>query len=130
MKSSLKFFFLLLLSTSLFTSCEKEHNGHDKKRNEVKNVTLDITINAGELYTLDLIKYGDADDIPTITTQANAFTVSEIAKIGVIGTYNFKKDGTPKVGGNGTEKVVLKVAEPANRCHIEETDITINFTIL
>ncbi len=130
MNTKLKFFFLLVLATSLFTACEKE-NGRHKEKNEVKNVTLDVTINAGDVYTLALSQYGDADDIATITTQANTFTISEITKVGIVGSYSFKKDGTPKTGGNGTETVVIKVAEPAGRCNkVEETNITINFTIL
>jgi hypothetical protein len=129
MSTKFKFFLLLIVTSSLFTACEKE-NGRHKGKSEVKNVTLNVTINANDLYTLDLSQYGDADDIATITTQANTFTTSEITKTGIIGTYSFKKDGIPKTGGNGTETVVLKVAEPAGRCKTEETNITINFTIL
>jgi hypothetical protein len=133
----------LILSTLLFTSCKKEN------ADEIKNVTLDVSINAGEAYKLDLSQYGDADDFATIKKQAATFTTSEIAKVGVIGEYNFMKAGSPKVGGNGNETVVLKVEESkgGGRCgngssprgggehhgrkgHIEETNITINFTIL
>ncbi len=108
----------------LFTSCKKE------KADEIKNVTLNVTINAGETYKLDLSQYGDADDIATITKQAADFATSEIVKIGTIWEYDFMRAGNPKAGGNGTETVVLKVAEPANRRHVDETNITINITIL
>jgi hypothetical protein len=147
MKKILIFAVAVFSSAILFTSCKKE------KTDEITNVTLDVSINAGETYKLDLSQYGDADDFATITTQATTFTTSEIAKVGTIGEYNFMKAGNPKVGGNGSETVVLKVEEGVGngRCsgdslnvhphpqsgdnhhgkkHIEETNITINFTIL
>jgi hypothetical protein len=138
---------LAILSTIiLFTSCKKE------KTDEITNITLDVSINAGETYKLDLGKYGDADDVAIITTQATNFSTSEIAKVGVVGEYNFMKAGNPKTGGNGNEIVVLKVSEgirgangiPAGGCipnsndgehhvkkhHVEETNITINIKVL
>jgi hypothetical protein len=140
MKKNLILLVAILSATVLFTSCKKE------RTDEIKNVTLDVTINAGEVYKLDLSKYGDADDVATITKQAATFATSEIAKVGTIGEYNFMKDGAPKTGGNGNETVVLKVSEgqrgnggPApnaggehhgKKCNVDETNITINFTIL
>jgi hypothetical protein len=134
----------ILSTIVLFTSCKKE------KTDEIKNITLDVSINAGETYKLNLSQYGDADDEATITKQAADFTTSEIVKGSTIGEYNFMKAGNPKAGGNGNETVILKVAEGTGggRCgngstgnpptgnehrkkdHIEETNITINFTIL
>jgi hypothetical protein len=145
MKKNLILFVAILSTIVLFTSCKKQNT------DEIKNVTLDVSINAGETYKLDLSQYGDADDVATITTQATTFTTSEIAKVGVIGEYNFMKAGSPKTGGNGYETVILKVAEGTGggRCgtdsngvhtsqgdhhgkgnHVDETNITINFTIL
>ncbi len=127
MKTQFRLLFVALLSIGLLSSCKKE------KTDQIKNVTLDVTINAGDTYSLGLSQYGDADDVATITTQAITYKTSEIVKVGVLGTYNFVKDGSPKVGGNGNETVVLKVAEPARggRCNkVDETNITINFTIL
>ncbi len=127
MKIQFRLLFVALLSVGLLSSCKKE------KADEIKNVTLNVTVNAGDTYSLDLSKYGDADDVATITTQAITYKTSEIVKVGTLGTYNFVKDGSPKVGGNGNETVVLKVAEPARdgRCNkVDETNITINFTIL
>jgi hypothetical protein len=146
MKKILIFAVALLFSAILSTSCKKENT------DEITNLTLDVSINAGETYKLDLSQYGDADDFARITTQATTFTTSEIAKVGVIGEYNFMKAGSPKLGGNGTETVVLKVEEGkgngiscgdstgvhphtggghhGKKHHIEETNITINFTIL
>lgn len=139
MKKILTSFAVILSTAILFTSCKKEN----MEKNKVTNISLDVTLNAGELYSLDLSKYGDADDIATITTQANNFVTSEIAKTTVIGNYVFMKGGTPKTGGNGNETVVLKISE-ANRgnatqnndnkhgghCNKDETNITIHFTVL
>ncbi len=126
MNKSIKSILILFMSLCLFTACQKEKGGD----NEVKNVTLNVTINAGDLYTLDLSQYGDADDLTTITTQAIVYATSEIVPSGAFKSYTFKKDGSPKTGGNGNETVVVKVYEPAGRRHYDETNITINFTIL
>jgi hypothetical protein len=128
MKKIIQTLVAILFIAAIATSCKKE-NHH--KKDEIKNVTLNVTVDAGVVYNLDLSTYGDADDIVTITKQATDFVVSEIVKQGVIGKYNFMRNGTPKAGGNGTDVVVLKIAEPAGRCNrVEETNITINFTIL
>jgi hypothetical protein len=136
MKKNFILFAAFLATAVLFASCKKE------KTDEIKNVTLNVSINAGEIYKLDLSQYGDADDVATITTQAVTFTTSEIVKVGVIGEYDFMKAGSPKAGGNGNETVILKVAEGARgngdrpngggncKGHVEETNITINLTIL
>jgi hypothetical protein len=128
MKKILQTLIAILLIAVIPTSCKKE-NHHD--RDELKNVTLNVSVDAGAIYNLDLSAYGDANDIPTITKQATDFTLSEIVKQGVIGKYSYKRNGAPKSGGNGTDVVVLKISEPAGRCkRVEETNITINFTIL
>ncbi len=127
MKKILQSIIAVILITTVITSCKKE-NHHEK--DEVKNITLNISVDAGTIYNLDLSKYGDADDIASITKQATDFTVSEIAKQGIIGKYSFMRNGSPKSGGNGTDVVVLKIAEPVGRCkRVDETNITINFTI-
>ncbi len=113
-----------------FSSCRKE--GHGRNGGESKSVTLNVTLNAGEMYQLDLSQYGDADDLATITKQAASFVTSEISS-NVAGNYryNFSKPGSPKTGGNGNEQVILKVCEPEGRWrNTHETNITINFTIL
>jgi hypothetical protein len=136
MKKILHFTLTLLSLTILFTSCKKEHT------DEIKNITLNVTVNAGDTYKLDLNQYGDADDFATITKQATTFATSEITKVGVIREYNFMKAGSPKVGGNGNETVVNGIA--AGGCiqngntrehhdkkgHVEETNITINISVL
>jgi hypothetical protein len=128
MKKIVQTLVAILLLAAIAISCKKE-NHH--KKDEVKNVTLNVTVDAGVVYNLDLSTYGDEDDIVTITKQATDFNISEVVKQGIIGKYSFMKNGTPKAGGNGTDVVVIKVAEPAGRCNrVEETNITINFTIL
>jgi hypothetical protein len=146
MKKILQFTLTLLSLTILFTSCKKEQT------DEIKNITLNVTVNAGDAYKLDLNQYGDADDFATITKQATTYITSEITKVGVIGEYNFMKAGTPKAGGNGYETVVVKIAEGARgvngiaaggcmpngnnrehhdkKGHVEETNITINISVL
>ncbi|MBL0357924.1 MAG: hypothetical protein IPP72_14065 [Chitinophagaceae bacterium] len=128
---SRKFCFLIIAAASLMilSSCRKDGHG----RNENKSVTLNVTVNAGEVYKLDLSQYGDADDLATITRQATSYaTTSEINR-NITGNniYSFSKSGSPKTGGNGTDLVILKVYEPEGRCrNHDETNITINFTIL
>jgi hypothetical protein len=144
MKKNLALLVAIISIAFLFTACKKE-NGDD-----IKNITLNISINAGETYKLDLSKYGDADDVAIITKQASIFTTSEIVTIGAIGEYNFMKLGNPKTEGNLNEVVKIKVSEGKGRgwCgngngnsgigehkderkhHIEETNITINITVL
>jgi hypothetical protein len=128
MKKTIQLLFPTILFLCMLVSCKKEnHHGND----EIKNITINATVDAGVVYNLDLSKYGDADDIATITKQATDFSVSEIVKQGEIGKYSFMRNGSPKNGGNGTDVVVLKIAEPAGRCkRAEEKNITINFTIL
>jgi hypothetical protein len=127
MKKTIQLLFPTFLVLCMLVSCKKEnHHGND----EIKNVTINATVDAGVAYHLDLSAYGDADDIASITKQASDFAVSEILKQGIIGKYSFMRNGSPKAGGNGTDVVVLKIAEPAGRCkRVEEKNITINFTI-
>jgi hypothetical protein len=124
MKKLFPLFIFLICTATIFNSCKKEHG------NETKNVTLNITIPAGTEYKLDLSQYGDADDLARIVTQPANFATSQIDQITMPGVYTFLKNGAPKVGGNGNEVVVLKVYEPAGRKHCDETNITINFTVL
>jgi hypothetical protein len=126
-KDSTKYRIFLLLNIA-FISCKKENH---RDRDEVKDINLNVSVDAGAIYNLDLSAYGDADDIAIITKQASDFNLSEIAKQGTIGTYSYKRNGNPKAGGNGTDVVILKVSEPAGICKgSDETNITINFTIL
>ena len=107
MKKFLSIFGLALLIIVGFTSCKKE------KADDVQIVNLDVTLAAGAVYNLDLSKYGDADDIAKIFTQAEHFDISEIT--GTTGKYNYqyKVAAIPKVNFAGTDKVVIKLTEPA-----------------
>ena len=122
--SYMAIYFLIVCGLS---SCEKSRG-----KDEIKNVTLNVTINAGSIYQLDLRQYGDPDDIVSITTQALNFSTSEIVKDTYLGkyTYTFMRAALTKTLNNGTDKVIIKVAEPSGRRHHEETNITVNFTIL
>jgi hypothetical protein len=119
------FLFVALLPLFMLLSCKKERHG------ENKFVTLNVSVNAGDTYRLDLSPYGDADDLATITKQAVTYLTSEISKGAADNfIYSFAKAGSPKMGGNGTELVVLKITEPEGRCrNHDETTVTINFTI-
>ena len=127
MNNKLKISLLTIAAIALFYSCKKEGRGD----HESKSVTLNVTLSAGTVYELDLSKYGDADDLATITTQAENFDVSEIYKSSVNGKYLYKYSvaAIPKTGFKGIDKVILKVSEPTGRPHCTETNITINFTI-
>lgn len=113
---------LVIITLTIF-SCRKE------QADKIKNVTLNVTISAGTLYTLDLSQYGDADDLVEIVTQATNYTKSEITQAKMPAIYTFLKDGSSKVTENGNEVVVLKVYEPPTcRRHVDQTNITINFS--
>ena len=92
---------------------------------------MDVTVAPGAIYQLNVSQYADQDDEASIVTQATNFTISEITKDGVSENYMYKyvPKAAIKTGATRTDKVQLKVSEPANRCHKDETDITINFTI-
>ena len=121
-----KYIFLLtflLGSMMLLQSCKKEHK-------ETKYVTLNETLQSGQIYSLDLATYGDADDVPSITTQADNYFVSEINKDASTAKniYHFSGDNkfaTP-------QKVIITLAENhggRGNCKSDDTVITINFTV-
>ena len=126
MKQKLQISLLAISVMLMLFSCKK-----DQRENESKSVTLNVTLAASAVYELDLSAYGDADDLAAITTQAANFDVSEINKDSLSGKYLYKYTvaASAKTGFNGTDKVILKVYEPAGRPHYDETIITINFTI-
>ena len=140
MKKFLPILSLVLLTLVGFTSCKKE------KHDDVQIVNLNVTLAAGTVYNLDLSKYGDADDIAKIFTQAEHFDISEINSTAGKFNYQYKVAAIPKVNFTGTDKVVIKLTEPergggrnggssnggfcgdTNGTH-DEAIITINFTI-
>ena len=124
-KSIRLFGFVFLLLTVLF-SCKKENTDI---KDELKIVTLQITIESGKIYSLNLHEYANSNDIVLIAKQAITFDVSEITKNELKNMYIFKNNSNQKDGGI-KENVVLKVYEPRNGVHCEKTEILINFTIL
>lgn len=126
-----KFYCLLLAAFSFATlsSCMKE--GHGRHGAESKSITLNVAVNAGENYQLNLRQYGDADDLATITKQAVSYITSAISRSATGDyIYTFAKEAGSKTGDSNTEQVILKVYEPQGRCrNNDETNITINFTI-
>lgn len=119
---------ITILPVSLLLSCKKDDHFHDGN----KTIILNVAVNAGETYQLNLAQYGDADDLAVIIKQASTYSESAL-DLTTPGNYlyRFLRTGTTKTGGNGTDQVVLKIYERENRCrHHDETNITINFTIL
>ena len=128
----------LLLTIGLF-SCKKE------KQDYVQIVNLNVKLTAGEIYNLDLSKYGDADDVAKIFTQAEHFDISEVSATSGKFNYQYKVAAQPKVNFAGTDKVVIKLTEGQRECSNggtrgdngrsrnhhskDEAIITINFTI-
>lgn len=118
---------LCLLATCIVSSCKK----HDRDC-ETKNITLDVTLKSSETYRLNLKTYGDEDDLSEIVEQAQQYSISSITKASTSSDFNdvytYITNAVPKFS-NATDRVVLKVYEPTTHHHIEETIITINFTI-
>ena len=125
MKLKMSFLLLAVVAVSMI-ACKKE-------RDEIKLVTLNVTLARGTNYQLNLSQYGDADDVASIVTQATDYVTSEIVTDAAISAYVYKYSAgaSPKVPAISGDKVILKVAEPAGRGHCgnKETDITINFTL-
>jgi uncharacterized protein YgiB involved in biofilm formation len=124
MKKYIPLTLLVIAAFVMLQSCKKP--GH-----ETQYVTLNETIQSGSNYTLNLSAYGDADDEPSITTQAKNFTVSQINKDAVTANniYNFS------LAQKTTDKqtVVISLKEPQHHggrdCNRDEAVITINFTV-
>lgn len=118
-----------LLVAALFmlalVSCKKERH----ERNETRSDVLNVTIDAGVTYQLNLAQYGNSNARATISKQATNYQVSAVSALATGGSvYSFLRAGTPKTGGNGTEQVILKIIESEGRCS-KEREVTINFTI-
>jgi hypothetical protein len=124
MKKYIPFTLLVIAAFVMLQSCKKP--GHD-----TQYITLNETIQAGNTNTLNLNAYGDADDEPSITTQAKSFTVSQINKDAVTANniYNFSL--AQKIAEKQT--VVITLKEPKHHggrgCNRDEAVITINFTV-
>ena len=126
MIKSIKLFGIVFLLVSLLFSCKKENI--DVKE-ELKIITLHLSLETGKIYSLDLNTYSNSNDIILIAKQAITFGVSEIVKNELKNTYKFKRNSGQKDGAN-KENVVLKIYEPKNGIHCEKTEIIIHFTII
>ena len=131
--------FLAVFVMFLFSSCMKEGGRHHNRK--TVSETINIKIASGASYQLDLSKYGDADDLPTIATQAVNYQVSEISKESTSGKFIYKYVAPIPIknGAVTTDKVVINVVEPEHHggCNGNgekdnediEAIVTINFTI-
>ena len=122
MKRTLHLPLFIISILFILASCRKP--GHD-----TQYVTLSETIVSGATYTLDLSAYGDADDQPSITQQATAFTVSRISTDASTGRYTYSFSSDQKNGSKETVVVTLKETGHRHNCNRDEAVITINFTI-
>lgn len=111
------------------SSCNK-NNGMRLSKGS-KAVTLRENLTAGQLFTLDLSRYGDEDDLATITQQGVNYVISEIKGSSASSPYiyNYQAAGSVKTNSALTDTVVLKVYEPAGRPHYDETIITNYFSV-
>jgi hypothetical protein len=126
MTKSIRFLGTAFAFLCILASCKKEI---PQNKIELKNIVLDVTLNAGKLYSLPLNTYSDVNDIVLLSKQANSFQISEITNTENIKTYNFLKNASTKTTVS-KETVILRIYEPRNGIHCEKTDITIHFTIL
>jgi hypothetical protein len=126
MTKSIRFLGTAFAFLCILASCKKET---PQNKIELKNIVLDVTLNAGKLYSLPLNTYSDVNDIVLLSKQANSFQISEITNTENIKTYNFLKNASTKTTVS-KETVILRIYEPRNGIHCEKTDITIHFTIL
>ena len=124
MKKYILFPAALFCGIVFFQSCKKEH--------ETKYITLNETLKAGAVYSLDVSAYGDADDIASITKQAAHYAISQIDKDGVSAEniYHFSVD----TKSQANETVVITLSEDhggrsGGRCNHDEAVITVNFTV-
>jgi hypothetical protein len=115
--------FLAIVLFFMLQSCKK--HGRD-----TQYITLNETVISGNTYSLDLSAYGDEDDIPSITTQAKNYDVSQINKNAVTARNIYSFSVTQKTSDKETVVITLK-EQHAGRgsCNRDEAVITINFTI-
>ena len=124
MKKYLQFTMLLIAVFFVLQSCKKP--GH-----QTQYVTLNETIQSGSTYTLNLSAYGDADDEPSITTQAKNYSVSQIGKDAVTANNMYSFSVMQKASDKETVVITLKEQHGNRRgnCNRDEAVITINFTV-
>ncbi|MCW3085518.1 MAG: hypothetical protein JWP12_2884 [Bacteroidetes bacterium] len=142
MKRTLKQIALAAIISIVCASCSKPELS---PQNEIQNVTLDVVLQPGQTYNLDLALYADKDAVCSITKQpANAAESKLTASTNPFtGNYSYTADGAI-----ASDQVVLQITqeEKEGKCskgihfgrtkteekcgelHARTTNITINFT--
>jgi hypothetical protein len=126
MLKSIKLFASVFLLLSMLFSCKKENVNLPE---ELKIIIINVSLETGKIYNLDINAYTNPNDIIVIAKQATTFEESKIEKNELKNIYIFKRNSNQKDGAN-KESVVLKIYEPRNGVHCEKTEILINFTII
>jgi hypothetical protein len=126
MIKSIKLFGAFFLVASILFSCKKENTAI---KDELKIINLNVSIENGKMYSLDLNAYASASDMTLIAKQAITFEASEIVKNELKNIYTFKRNSSIKNVAS-KETVILKIYEPRNGAHCEKTEIIINFSII
>lgn len=126
MKRHLPAFLSFLVILVFLNGCKKP--GHD-----TQYVELNETVLSNAMYTLDLSQYGDEDDIPSISTQATDYTVSEIRKDAVSSKNIYNFSSAAKSASAQTVVITLKEGNhpngPRRNCNRDEAVITIHFSV-
>jgi hypothetical protein len=126
MIKSIRLFGAFFLVVSILFSCKKENTAI---KDELKIINLNVSIENGKMYSLDLNAYASASDMTLIAKQAITFEASEIVKNELKNIYTFKRNSSIKNVAS-KETVILKIYEPRNGAHCEKTEIIINFNII
>ena len=123
MKNFFKFALVLMATCFILQSC--------KKHKDTQYITLNETVQSGTTYKLDISAYGDDDDVPSITTQAKSYDISQINKDAVTARNIYSFAVTQKTADKETVVITLKEEHRGRggSCNKDEAVITINFTI-
>jgi hypothetical protein len=124
MKNILSLAILLLFAFTMMPSCRKDVQSHC-----IKEINIDTTLQAGSDYELDLIHYGDDDNIATIIKQASHFSISQLENLSDV--FNPIYHYVSEEKATGSDQVVLAISKHPDvaRGNRDSTIITINFTL-
>jgi hypothetical protein len=122
----IKLFATAVLFLSILVSCKKENTNVIE---ELKVINLQVSIQTGKTYNLDLSSYSNVNDMIVLAKQAITFDASEIVKTEMKNMYTFRRNNNQKAGAS-KEVVVIKIYEPKNGAHCEKTEIIIHFSII
>lgn len=122
-----------------FSSCKKEGHRRNGDMPNTSPAIINVTVKSGDTYRLNVSQYGNGT--ASITKQAAAYSVSEIAYDAYNGGYTYKyvTTGGAKAGKSPTDQVMLKVTNHSTGgggCRDNESstisserNITINMTL-